>query len=72
MSYVIHRTNTETGAAYADITDTEKDARRQIFWCALDNVGMSRRDATKAANAAPIGEPYAISGYLFTIEKVSL
>lgn len=70
MSYTVRRTNTNTGAGLVFIEDTEREARRQIFWCGTDNVGMTKRDATKAANEAKLDEPYAIDGYVFTIEKV--
>jgi hypothetical protein len=66
-SMQVRRLNTRTGAALADICPNEREARRSIFWCALYNVGMTKRAATQAANAAVIGEPYALDDYIFTI-----
>jgi hypothetical protein len=57
----------QTGHRLADVANTQKNARRLIFWCATDNLGWSRRDATHAANMLIIDEPYALEYYVFTI-----
>ena len=71
MTYQVLRANTLTGNALADVASTEKDARRLIFWCATDNLGWPRRDATRAADALIIDEPYALEYYVFTISEVA-
>lgn len=48
---------------------TERLARALIAWCGTDNLGMTRKEASRAADAARIGEPYALDGYVFTITR---
>jgi len=72
MPHTVRRVNTTTGDARAFLADNEREARKQIFYCATDNNGETRQAATAQANAAPIGQPYAIDGYVFTIEVATL
>lgn len=69
-SFQVLRTNTQTGAMLADVVETEREARQLIAWCATDNLGMTRKQASKEADAARIGEPYALDRYVFTITPV--
>lgn len=70
--HTVRRVNTTTGDARVFLADSERDARAQIFYCALDNCGETKVMARKLANDAPIGTPYAIDGYLFEIEVAPL
>jgi hypothetical protein len=71
-TWQVMRTNTTTGAQLANVHTSEREARKDVFYCALDNLGMTKRAATSAANAATIGEPFALENYLFTITKESM
>lgn len=50
---------------------SKREARQQVAWCATDNLGLSRRDATAAANAyaADLNEPYVLGPYIFVLTQ---
>ena len=53
------------------VVANKRDARQHVAWCATDNLAMSRRDATDAANAyaADLDEPYRLGPYTFVLTK---
>ena len=66
------RTNTETGAVlrqgFADLRPPKllADARRRVAWCGTDNLGMSRVQASVAAQQVTVlDKPFVLGHYRF-------
>lgn len=72
--FTLLRVNTNTDAIYAPSGQgmSEHDARRHVAFCATDNLGMTRQDASKAAAALPLdGTPHRVGHYEFRAEPLT-
>lgn len=71
---ILHRTNLERDSnVLIQTVANQREAEQCVAWCATDNLGQSKRDASRqaalAARAFADGEPFDLHPYRFELTK---